>query len=180
MLLLPFLTEAQIPEAQIDPGFISMLNLAYQHCDSNGDSGLSWTEINTCVTLYGSFLGSYADQLPTEITFDDWDLDSDGVLMFDEVITYLSPTTTTSTTTTTTTTTTPTTTKPNCKDKSKKCKKLEKKCNKKKVQKKCKKTCNKCDNECKDSKNKKFCNKNKNKCDKKKVKKFCKKTCNKC
>jgi len=55
---------------------------AFELCDEDGDTGLSWEEVEVCEETYGPFIN--LDPLPTRDDFDNFDLDKNGILFFEE------------------------------------------------------------------------------------------------
>merc|ERR1712080_180426 len=55
---------------------------AFELCDEDGDTGLSWEEVEICEETYGPYVN--LDPLPTKEDFDSFDLDQNGILFFEE------------------------------------------------------------------------------------------------
>merc|ERR1711935_411344 len=58
--------------------------LAFMLCESDGEEGLSWPEVKDCEERFAYLLTEMGQDVPTEENFNSVDLNSDGILKFDE------------------------------------------------------------------------------------------------
>merc|ERR1719219_2368949 len=70
-------------EPSIDIQFIE--KKAFELCDEDGDTGLSWEEVEICEVTYGPYVKI---TMPTEDEFDSFDLDQNGILFFEEWLSH--------------------------------------------------------------------------------------------
>merc|ERR1711955_16144 len=57
---------------------------AFEQCDTDGDDGLSWDEVEACEDAFGDMLEEKGIALPSEDDFNASDLNGDGILLFEE------------------------------------------------------------------------------------------------
>merc|ERR1712045_624035 len=58
--------------------------MAFLLCESDGEDGLTWPEVEDCEERFGYLLTEMGQAVPTEEDFNTVDLNSDGILKFDE------------------------------------------------------------------------------------------------
>merc|ERR1712024_380805 len=58
--------------------------LAFPLCESDGEAGLTWPEVKDCEERFAYLLTEMGQAVPTEEDFNTVDLNSDGILKFDE------------------------------------------------------------------------------------------------
>merc|ERR1712025_524059 len=58
--------------------------IAFQMCDTDGNSALSWNEVEACEEKYSNLIQMLGLSLPTEDDFNDQDSDRNGRLTFQE------------------------------------------------------------------------------------------------
>merc|ERR1712112_741551 len=57
---------------------------AFEQCESDGEEGLTWDEVEECEALFGPMLTDQGIDLPTEEDFQASDLNKDGILLYRE------------------------------------------------------------------------------------------------
>merc|ERR1712240_869595 len=57
---------------------------AFEQCESDGEEGLTWDEVEECEALFGPMLTDQGIDLPTEEDFQASDLNKDGILLYKE------------------------------------------------------------------------------------------------
>merc|ERR1712243_381124 len=57
---------------------------AFEQCESDGEEGLTWEEVEDCEAIFGPMLTDQGIVLPTEEDFQASDLNKDGILLFKE------------------------------------------------------------------------------------------------
>merc|ERR1712243_322818 len=58
--------------------------LAFEQCESDGEEGLTWNEVEECEEIFGPMLTDQGIVLPTEEDFEASDLNKDGILLLRE------------------------------------------------------------------------------------------------
>merc|ERR1712098_139091 len=58
--------------------------LAFEQCESDGEEGLTWDEVEECEEIFGPMLTDQGIVLPTEEDFQASDLNKDGILLLRE------------------------------------------------------------------------------------------------
>merc|ERR1712243_375326 len=58
--------------------------IAFQICDTDEDSALTWNEVEACEETYSNLIQMLGLSLPTEDDFNDQDSDKNGLLTFQE------------------------------------------------------------------------------------------------
>merc|ERR1712115_629531 len=58
--------------------------LAFEQCESDGEEGLTWEEVEDCEEIFGPMLTDQGIVLPTEEDFQASDLNKDGILLLRE------------------------------------------------------------------------------------------------
>merc|ERR1712215_601560 len=54
---------------------------AFEQCESDGEEGLTWDEVEACEAIFGPMLTDQGIVLPTEEDFQASDLNKDGILL---------------------------------------------------------------------------------------------------
>merc|ERR1712240_622922 len=68
-----------------DPADIEELEMqAFEQCESDGEEGLTWDEVEECEAMFGPMLTDQGIDLPTEEDFQASDLNKDGILLYKE------------------------------------------------------------------------------------------------
>merc|ERR1712126_331403 len=57
---------------------------AFEQCESDGEEGLTWDEVEECEAMFGPMLTDQGIDLPTEEDFQASDLNKDGILLYRE------------------------------------------------------------------------------------------------
>merc|ERR1712133_46388 len=57
---------------------------AFEQCESDGEEGLTWDEVEECEAIFGPMLTDQGIVLPTEEDFQASDLNKDGILLLRE------------------------------------------------------------------------------------------------
>merc|ERR1712243_333379 len=57
---------------------------AFEQCESDGEEGLTWDEVEACEAMFGPMLADQSIDLPTEEDFQASDLNKDGILLYKE------------------------------------------------------------------------------------------------
>merc|ERR1712243_10184 len=57
---------------------------AFEQCESDGEEGLTWDEVEECEAMFGPMLTDQGIDLPTEEDFQASDLNKDGILLYKE------------------------------------------------------------------------------------------------
>merc|ERR1711962_749470 len=57
---------------------------AFEQCESDGEEGLTWDEVEACEAIFGPMLTDQGIVLPTEEDFHASDLNKDGILLLKE------------------------------------------------------------------------------------------------
>merc|ERR1712080_526150 len=57
---------------------------AFEECESDGEEGLTWNEVEACEDKFGTLLAEKGIGLPSQTDFEAADLNNDGNLMFEE------------------------------------------------------------------------------------------------
>merc|ERR1712112_420412 len=57
---------------------------AFEQCESDGEEGLTWDEVEACEAMFGPMLTDQGIDLPTEEDFQASDLNKDGILLYKE------------------------------------------------------------------------------------------------
>merc|ERR1712215_375902 len=57
---------------------------AFEQCESDGEDGLTWDEVEACEAIFGPMLTDQGIVLPTEEDFQASDLNKDGILLLKE------------------------------------------------------------------------------------------------
>merc|ERR1712126_206519 len=57
---------------------------AFKQCESDGEEGLTWDEVEACEAMFGPILTDQGIDLPTEEDFEASDLNKDGILLYKE------------------------------------------------------------------------------------------------
>merc|ERR1712112_489175 len=57
---------------------------AFEQCESDGEEGLTWDEVEACEAMFGPMLTDQGIDLPTEEYFQASDLNKDGILLYKE------------------------------------------------------------------------------------------------
>merc|ERR1712243_277434 len=57
---------------------------AFEQCESDGEEGLTWDEVEECEAMFGLMLTDQGIDLPTEEDFQASDLNKDGILLYKE------------------------------------------------------------------------------------------------
>merc|ERR1712133_305547 len=57
---------------------------AFEQCESDGEEGLTWDEVEACEAMFGPMLTDQGIDLPTEEDFEASDLNKDGILLLRE------------------------------------------------------------------------------------------------
>merc|ERR1712098_122927 len=57
---------------------------AFEQCESDGEEGLTWDEVEACEAIFGPMLNDQGIVLPSEEDFQASDLNKDGILLFKE------------------------------------------------------------------------------------------------
>merc|ERR1712126_483313 len=57
---------------------------AFEQCESDGEEGLTWDEVEECEEIFGPMLTDQGIVLPTEEDFQASDLNKDGILLYKE------------------------------------------------------------------------------------------------
>merc|ERR1712080_547490 len=70
--------------AEIPQEIMQKEQIAFEVCESDGEEGLTWEEVASCEEVYGPVLQQSGSSVPTQEDFLSADLNSDGILLFDE------------------------------------------------------------------------------------------------
>merc|ERR1712156_474900 len=62
---------------------VDLADQIFYACDSNGDDALTWTEVKVCEE---KFCNIVTFKCPSQQDFDDFDLDNNGLLTYDEYL----------------------------------------------------------------------------------------------
>merc|ERR1711955_89005 len=57
---------------------------AFEQCESDGEEGLTWDEVEECEAMFGPMLTDQGIDLPTEEDFQASGLNKDGILLYRE------------------------------------------------------------------------------------------------
>merc|ERR1719481_916936 len=66
------------------PEFEDLEMQAFEQCESDGEEGLTWDEVEACEAIFGPMLTDQGIVLPTEEDFQASDLNKDGILLLRE------------------------------------------------------------------------------------------------
>merc|ERR1712080_588635 len=75
---------AIVSGAEIPQEIMQKEVIAFQVCESDGEEGLTWEEVASCEEVYAPVLQQSGSSVPTQEDFLSADLNSDGILLFEE------------------------------------------------------------------------------------------------
>merc|ERR1712243_13229 len=78
------LTVLSLSQGTIPDALMRFEKEAFKLCESDGEVGLTWIEVEACEVKYAEDLVKNGWTIPTEEAFHDSDLNKDGTLMFEE------------------------------------------------------------------------------------------------
>merc|ERR1711872_467730 len=77
------------PEDDLPDDIEELEMQAFEQCESDGEEGLTWDEVEECEALFGPMLTDQGIDLPTEEDFQASDLNKDGILLYREWIEWV-------------------------------------------------------------------------------------------
>merc|ERR1712215_310897 len=83
-LLIVFSILAALVTAEVSEELVATEQEAFAMCDSDGNVGLTWEEVETCEEMYAELLDEQGIDVPSEEDFNAADLNGDGTLLFEE------------------------------------------------------------------------------------------------
>merc|ERR1712126_127744 len=78
------LSQGHTIQKRMKPDIEELEMQAFEQCESDGEGGLTWDEVEECEALFGPMLTDQGIDLPTEEDFQASDLNKDGILLYRE------------------------------------------------------------------------------------------------
>merc|ERR1712243_536261 len=78
------LSQGHTIQKRMKPDIEELEMLAFEQCESDGEEGLTWEEVEECEEIFGPMLTDQGIVLPTEEDFQASDLNKDGILLLRE------------------------------------------------------------------------------------------------
>merc|ERR1712243_460221 len=84
LALLLTVLSVSLAEERMKPDIEELEMQAFEQCESDGEEGLTWDEVEECEAIFGPMLSDQGIDLPTEEDFQASDLNKDGILLYKE------------------------------------------------------------------------------------------------
>merc|ERR1712112_510141 len=84
LALLLAVLSVSLAEERMKPDIEELEMQAFEQCESDGEEGLTWDEVEECEAIFGPMLTDQGIDLPTEEDFQASDLNKDGILLYKE------------------------------------------------------------------------------------------------
>merc|ERR1711872_793161 len=84
LALLLTVLSVSLAEERMKPDIEELEMQAFEQCESDGEEGLTWDEVEECEAIFGPMLTDQGIVLPTEEDFQASDLNKDGILLLRE------------------------------------------------------------------------------------------------
>merc|ERR1712126_635568 len=84
LALLLTVLSVSLAEGRMKPDIEELEMQAFEQCESDGEEGLTWDEVEECEAIFGPMLTDQGIVLPTEEDFQASDLNKDGILLLRE------------------------------------------------------------------------------------------------